>query len=135
MGAIRPLTSAVHPSGWNVQPVQQIFHKLSFPLLDFLSKSSTNTKRAATNRCLLSITALTLFSIFLLPVPDHRTLFRLFPCFRCSRYIFIAFFSTSAVSREDLNTRAIVFCVTSSCMVFLLLPLLLYIRQGGTYSL
>ena len=30
------------------------------------------------------------------------------------------FFSTSEVSLEDLKTRAIVFCVTSSCMVFLL---------------
>ena len=28
--------------------MQQIFHKLSFPLLDILSKSSVNAKRAAT---------------------------------------------------------------------------------------
>ena len=43
--------------------------------------------------------------------------------------------STSAVNLEDLKTRAIVFCVTSSCMVFLLDFLLLYFRYGGTYSL
>ena len=61
--------------------MNQIFHKRSFPLLDKKSKSSINTKRAVTNHCFRSITALTLFPIFNLPVPDHRTLFRLFPYF------------------------------------------------------
>ena len=53
--------------------------------LDFLSKSSMNAKRAATNRCLRSITALTLSAIFnyLYRITGHCFVF--FPTFLRSR--------------------------------------------------
>ena len=41
-------------------------------------------------------------------------------CFWCSRYIFIAFCKMLAVSLEVLIARAMVFCVVSSCTVYLL---------------